>query len=233
MRYTETIEAPDNWTELELHPLCTCFPEMSADEFAKLRKSIQGMGLRLPIVLFEGMILDGRHRHRVCVEEGIEPFFEEYRGPGSPSDFVYDTNLRRRDLTVAQKIEATIALREVYVAWAEERRAAGLKRGTVRAPVPELENDTIPLAGRSRDHFAEAIGTSGRTVSDAFTVRDRDPEERQRVLAGEKSIKAAAREVRERAKPSLSSITLDAWKALSTDERAEALKPTKSTTLNK
>jgi protein gp37 len=217
--------------DLELHPLCTCFPEMTADEFEKLRESIQGMGLRLPIVLFEGMILDGRHRHRVCVEEGIEPFFEEYRGPGSPSDYVYDMNLRRRDLNTAQKIEAASALHAAYVKWAEARRAKGWQKRDLVAPVPLDADNVVPLSdrsGKSRDHLAKDIGTSPRTVQDALTVRKNDPAKWQEVLSGEKSIKAAAKEVRAK----VDAITLGAWKAMSADERAEALKPSKVGSLN-
>jgi len=43
----------------ELHPLCTLFPRMAGDEFAALCDDIKANGQREPIILHDGMILDG------------------------------------------------------------------------------------------------------------------------------------------------------------------------------
>jgi len=45
---------------LEHHPLAEIFPEMNGSEFEGLKASIRANGLRQPIVLYEGKVLDGR-----------------------------------------------------------------------------------------------------------------------------------------------------------------------------
>src|SRR5690242_6457327 len=69
-----------NSTDLEPHPLAGRIPEMLSDEYVDLVKDIQKHGLREPLVLFEGKILDGRHRYRACAELGIEPKIVEFAG---------------------------------------------------------------------------------------------------------------------------------------------------------
>ena len=56
-----------------LHPLSTLFPRLVGAEFDSLVADIKANGLREPIVLHGGMILDGRNRAAACVAAGVEP----------------------------------------------------------------------------------------------------------------------------------------------------------------
>ena len=58
---------------LELHPLCTLFPRVQGAEFDALVADIKTNGLRQPITLHNGMILDGGNRYAACVAAGMEP----------------------------------------------------------------------------------------------------------------------------------------------------------------
>jgi hypothetical protein len=95
---TEPIEVAD-WRALEPHDMCAVFPRLPDEERELLRQSIIGNGMRFPIVLFEGKILDGRQRFEICRDEDVEPRFETFMGPGSAMAFVIDVNVRRRHLT--------------------------------------------------------------------------------------------------------------------------------------
>ena len=86
----------------ELHPLCTLFPRLSGNEFESLCADIRNNGLRNPIVMHEGMILDGGNRYRACIEIGIEPDFVEFDG-GNLVSFVLSVNLHRRHLSAGQQ----------------------------------------------------------------------------------------------------------------------------------
>ena len=62
----------------QLHPLCTLFPRLAGTDFAALVSDIQANGLRDPITLHDGMILDGGNRIRACHEAGVEPHFRQF-----------------------------------------------------------------------------------------------------------------------------------------------------------
>src|SRR5215471_5456715 len=83
---------------LEQHPIGQILPPMLPEERSLLRNDLVVNGLRVPVVLYEGKILDGWHRYELCVEENIEPRFEEYTG-ADPFGFVRSLNLSRRHLT--------------------------------------------------------------------------------------------------------------------------------------
>lgn len=250
MSYTTAIKHPDSWQNLQYHEFCLAFPEMPADRYEELKSDIVGLGLNRAIVLYEGMILDGRHRHRVCIEEGIEPHFEEFTGPGSAYDYVISENLKRRDLTPAQRLDVGTKLIDIMRRRAKERQAAagpssgrGAKSSTASGKFTQSDQtNVVPFPADSaqvRDELAKMAGVSPKTASDAITVKERgSPDDWRDVVSGNASISGKANEVRERerverAKPKQAEyITLPAWEKMTTSERATALAVVGHTKLN-
>jgi hypothetical protein len=122
---------------------------------------------------------------------------------------VISENLKRRDLTPAQRIDVTSKLIEIMRRRAKERQLAGNalggKGGKSRVNLPATESDNIvPFPADSaqvRDEIAKAAGVSPKTASDAITVKERGrPEDWQDVVSGKASISGKASEVREREK---------------------------------
>ena len=96
---------------LEPHPFAALFPGLPPEELTQLARDIKERGQLEPIVLHEGLILDGRNRYRACQIAGVKPRIEEFDAKDakrSPEEFVLSRNLRRRHLSVGQK--AAIAL---------------------------------------------------------------------------------------------------------------------------
>ena len=92
--------------KLDPHPLSELFPPMTDEEYVGLRGDIEKHRLHEPIVLFEGRILDGRHRYRACCELGLDPEcanFEDRERGVSALDWVVAANLHRRHLNESQR----------------------------------------------------------------------------------------------------------------------------------
>jgi ParB-like nuclease domain len=114
------------------HPAANLFPllEVESPEFGELVRDLQEHGLLQPIVLHDGLILDGRNRYRACQHAGIEPRFVEWSGE-SPTAYVLSLNLHRRHLTDGQK--AMIAVDALSLFEAEARARQG-RRTDLRDP---------------------------------------------------------------------------------------------------
>jgi len=94
------------------HAVADLFPLMQGNEYDSLKADIAANGLREPICLHpNGSILDGRNRHRACIETETPPRFRTWDSKGSLVGFVVSMNLRRRHLNETQRamIAAKIA----------------------------------------------------------------------------------------------------------------------------
>src|SRR5688500_14520008 len=87
---------------MNFHPLAELFPLIEGYEFAGLVDDIRKNGLREPVMLLRGQVLDGRNRLRACEMAGVACRFEEYTG-NDPVGYVVSLNLRRRHLDESQR----------------------------------------------------------------------------------------------------------------------------------
>jgi len=92
-------------TGYKFHPIADIFPLMEDSEYDDLKNDIAENGLLEPIWVYDGMILDGRNRYRVCDDLGIKPEIKVFDN-GSPMSFVVSLNLRRRHLNSSQRAMA-------------------------------------------------------------------------------------------------------------------------------
>ena len=56
---------------LPFHPLADLFPLLEGDDFAELVADVQAHGVREPVWLYQGQILDGRNRVRAAEAAGV------------------------------------------------------------------------------------------------------------------------------------------------------------------
>jgi hypothetical protein len=73
-----SVSVPEN--TIELHPLANMFPLLEGQQFLELVEDVPVHGLRDPIVLFDGAILDGRNRYWACIAAQVAARFETYTG---------------------------------------------------------------------------------------------------------------------------------------------------------
>ena len=84
------------------HEIADIFPMMIPSEFVALKQDIKERGLKNPVILFEGKILDGRNRFKACQEVGAHIETVEYTGDNAAKD-VISWNLHRRHLNESQR----------------------------------------------------------------------------------------------------------------------------------
>ncbi|PPV04723.1 hypothetical protein XBLMG947_4086 [Xanthomonas bromi] len=149
----------------ELHPLCTLFPRLASAQFDTLREDIAANGLRHPIVLLDGMVLDGGNRYRACVEAGVEPTFTEFTG-GNIVSFVLSSNLHRRHLSAGQQAAIVASAQD----WAKAQTIWG--NGSNQYAANEQRCNVAPL--QTVESRAAQAGASVRTQKMADKVAKAD-----------------------------------------------------------
>lgn len=88
--------------EYEFHPLANIFPLIDGQAYQDLMSDVMRHGVREPVWLYEGQILDGRNRYRAAHAMGVECPTREYEGE-DPAGFVISLNLHRRHLSESQR----------------------------------------------------------------------------------------------------------------------------------
>jgi hypothetical protein len=159
------------------HEYANLFPMLPDAELQALSNDISANGLQTPITTLDGMILDGRNRHRACEIAGVDPTFEEYLG-GDPLGFVVSHNLHRRHLTNGQRAMIAARLADLK---------HGGQGGTFNAPIGALKSE-----GKTRDEAAAQMKIGRSSLDRAKKIqRDGIPELVEAVESGEISVNAA------------------------------------------
>ncbi len=174
------------------HPLADAFPLLEGQEFKELIEDINKHGLHLPVVMHEGMILDGRNRWRACQELGIPHREIKFTGE-DPAAFVWSTNAVRRQLTPSQRALAAAKLAKATVGRPKVRQTPG---------TDELDNavaqrDSEPPQPMTVQQTAKLTGAAVRSIEGAKRIiRDGAPEVVKAVEAGDLTLEAAGRLVK-------------------------------------
>lgn len=196
---------------LEIHPCALVFPPMGDEEYREFKEDISGQGLIDPIIIFQGKILDGRHRYNACRDLQIDVWGRKWEGGMSPMDYVLSKNLHRRNLTPAQRATAAAKALDYFTESAKERqREAGkethsnqYKKVQLTAPVQEPASvpELVERKPEATNQAGKAFGVSGRAVAAAKYVLDHGTDEQKKALESPKAkITPIEKEVREQVK---------------------------------
>jgi N6-adenosine-specific RNA methylase IME4 len=177
---------------VNFHPLANIFPLIDGQPFADLVGDVIKHGVREPVWLYEGQILDGRNRWRAAEVAGVECPTVEYKGD-DPLEFVLSLNLRRRHMNASQLAFVALEIEKYEAGLAKNRQRGGQGGVLLPALVPEAK-------GEAREKAAAAVGVSARYVQDAKKIEAAAPELADAVQRGTKTLTQAVREVKESAR---------------------------------
>jgi hypothetical protein len=180
---------------IELHPLAKIFPRVGDHEFDELVASIQERGVKHPVTLFEGKLLDGRHRLDACRVLDIECPAIIYTGP-DPVGLVEDENLRHRHLS---KTERAVAVAELanYRLGITSPQTSATAPGAVSDSAPEITRAQREQRAEIQAELGEKHDVSLRMIQKAQQILDHNPELLEKVKAGEMGLKEAGERIAE------------------------------------
>ena len=191
---------------IKFHPLCKIFPSLPEEEMSKPVADIKANGLKDPITILDGQILDGRNRHIACGISGTEPKYVEYSGD-DPIGFVVSANIHRRHLTPIQlaALANTIANMERGGTgsnqYAQSKSAhrpiskisqdeAAMKHGGDRRSNQSVSADR-PIPKTSQDKAAKLTGAKPRTMRRLKKIKAQNEQLHNAVVDGSVSATSA------------------------------------------
>lgn len=201
---------PDTW-----HEYANLFPMLSGDTLAMLSADIAEHGIREPVMLYQGKVLDGRNRCVAANDIGIDVPTRDFVGDDAAAlAFVISTNLHRRHLTESQR--ASIAARLANMRHGQRAdyladRDANLHLYEPSAPPPvtsaaaaamlNVSERSVATARKVQEHGAPelvaAVDSGMASVSAAAEIAQVPHDQQREIVAkGEKEILAAAKAIR-------------------------------------
>lgn len=182
---SETLDELEDKT-MDIHEAANLFP-MAEKSLEDLVVDIAYNGLRVPIELCEGKIIDGRRRWIACEKAGV-PVKTVEVNPADPVAYVLSLNLHRRHLTPSQRAMVAARARSIYDRQARERQAT-----STGGAGPQLVANLPEAGARSRDAAGKVVGVGGKSVDHATKVLTRGvPELVAAVDEGRMAVSTAA-----------------------------------------
>ena len=206
----------ENTSEYKAHPAADAWPMMDDGRYAELLADIKANGQREPITLCDGLLLDGRNRHKACIDLKLTPITRNFEG--DPWAFAWSLNGNRRDLADVQRALIKLACNEGSEKWNNKRNAikeeGNRKRSEAtkvqpRAADGKMESKPVvdhseqlpvppeikPKIAVSREARAVEANVSSSTMQRAEYIATR-PEIAKKVIAGEIKPAEAIRQIK-------------------------------------
>ncbi|WP_262965149.1 MT-A70 family methyltransferase [Methylobacter psychrophilus] len=191
------------------HPIAELFPLMSGAEFLELKEDIKAHGLLIPIILYEGLILDGRNRFKACQETDIPIRTVEYTGLNPVSD-VISMNLKRRHLNSDQRACIAVDALPFFEAEAKKRQVeagklygenhpqeVSQKIGKALVTDGTKQKNKVNHANCASQQAAEQFSTNRQYVDDAKKLKAENRELFEQIKSGSVKLIQAKREIKE------------------------------------
>lgn len=165
-------------------------PPLAPDEYAQLEANIRAEGCRDPLVLWDGIIIDGHNRYEICTKHGIgfECIRKQFESREDAMDWMDKNQLGRRNLTAdAFKLLLGRRARRAMIGAGKRTDLSQIDKGRDVAKVAKDHAVSTPTAYRAAK-FAEEVE---KTPELQKAIAERKP-----VLQAKREIKEAKREER-------------------------------------
>ena len=190
-----------------VHPAALLFPLLDGQERAQLVSDVRKRGVREPVVIWRGQLLDGRNRVEAARQANVPVPVRQLDDDVDPFGFVLSANAFRRHMTASQ-LAMTCA--RVHEEWTRYLHGESLRRAVEEAERPGVDTGRhsavddsgggrgTAATGTSRPStradpvpdppglkvLAAKMGTPYRTASRASSVRKSAPDLEAPVLDG-------------------------------------------------
>jgi len=174
-------------------------PPLAADELRQLEENILRDGCRDPLVLWDGILIDGHNRHEICTRHGL-PFQTveiQFESRAHARIWIRHNQAGRRNLSTAWRLDLELGNKKDFLEIGKAAMAQK-KVGNTNASKSTLsQNDKVDLPEiNTRVEIAKAAGVSTGQVGMAEQIIKKAPELWEKAKQGDVSISSAYQQIR-------------------------------------
>lgn len=164
-------------------------PPLNDDELAMLEENIIANGCESPLIIWDGVIVDGHNRYAICQKHGIpfavtEKSFDNREGAML---WMLRNQLGRRNLNDYQRGEMVLRLKSQIAADAKRRMQGGVREENPPTNLREGKH-----SGETLTHLGKIAGVSGTQMRKIDKIsKDADEQTKVKLRKGEMSIHKA------------------------------------------
>lgn len=169
----------------------TLIPQLTLEEYQQLEKNLVRDGCREPLVVWNGTIIDGHNRYKICRKREIEFQVKEmeFDDRQAAIEWIILNQFGRRNLPAFQRGALALRLKPIIQEKAKENqiKSGGAVRQKSAQPV------------KTRDELAKLAGVSHDTIEKVETIqKEGTPEQIERAKKGGKgnTVNAIYREIK-------------------------------------
>ena len=165
-------------------------PALTAEEFKQLEENILKDGIRDPLVLWNGYLIDGHNRYQIAFKHGLEykTIDKEFEDESQVKEWMILNQFGRRNLNIYQRNVLALQLEEVFSVKAKEQQG---KRTDLLATLPKSE----PI--NTRKEIAKIADVKESTLGKVkFIEKKASPEIKAQLSTGEVNINQVYQEIK-------------------------------------
>ena len=167
-------------------------PELTGEEFKQLEANILSEGIRDPLVVWNGYLVDGHNRYTIAIQHGLEykTVNKEFKDGNAVKIWMIDNQNGRRNLTDGWKYKLQQIKKEILLEKGKENISAN-KGGTTSLSIVDKE------AHNTRQEIAKALDWStGKVAMADIVFKKATPELEEKILSNEVTINQAYKEIK-------------------------------------
>ena len=168
-------------------------PPLSSEEYAQLEENCKADGIRDPLVVWRGTLIDGHNRYDIAQKHGLEFQVAEkdFEDETAAKIWMVTNQFGRRNLNNYQRSVLALSMEELFKEKAKERQ--------VRKPADSVRqnSDEQNIEFSTKKEIGKLAKVSHDTIMRVKKIEaTATPETIAAVLSGEKSINEAYKEIR-------------------------------------
>jgi 16S rRNA G966 N2-methylase RsmD len=149
-------------------------PPLRPEELAQLEANVLADGIRDPLVVWDGVLIDGHNRYGLAQKHTLayQVVQKDFADRDAAVLWIVYNQFGRRNLLTAARAELAMRIEPILAQQAKARQVAGLRRGDEAPVVPNSEQRKVKdlNATKTATQAAEAAGLKRDTYHKAKTV---------------------------------------------------------------